>query len=100
MLDGIPIALPALARAQKVLGRVQRAGLDERAGPDEPAEDGSVTAEQIGDELLVVARRAAASGVDAEAALRAAVRALEDRARKTEAVAGPGRALEGDRPAG
>jgi XTP/dITP diphosphohydrolase len=82
VLDGIPVALPALARAQKVLGRVQRAGLGE------PGPEGAVTASQVGDELLAVVRRAAACGVDAEAALRGAVRTLEDRARQAEAQAG------------
>ena len=34
MLDGIPVALPALARADAVLGRLARAGLSDPARPD------------------------------------------------------------------
>lgn len=72
VLDGVPLALPALARADKVLGRLARAGLDTG-----PAGDGSV-----GADLLDVVRRARAQGVDPEAALRAQVRELESVARQ------------------
>lgn len=74
VLDGVPAGLPALARAQKVVGRAQRAGL---ALP----EGGST----LGDRLLALAVEAQASGGDAEAQLRAAVRGLEERLRADEA---------------
>jgi len=70
VLDGVPLALPALARADKVVGRLDRAGiLAPQAG------------EGIGTELLALVRRARAAGVDPEAALREQVRELEDAAR-------------------
>ncbi|MEZ0164581.1 MazG family protein [Kineococcus sp. LSe6-4] len=82
VLDGIPLQLPALARAEKVLGRLQRGGLDD---PDEPGEE--LTEEQVGAELLRLVRRARAAGVDPEAALRTATRALEVQARRAEGAA-------------
>ena len=71
VLDGVPLALPALARADKVLGRLARAGLDP-----------SVSQDGIGAALLDLVRRARAEGVDPEAALRSQVRELESVARQ------------------
>jgi predicted nucleotidyltransferase/NTP pyrophosphatase (non-canonical NTP hydrolase) len=76
VLDGVPVALPALARADKVLGRVDRTGLDVPLG----TADGST-----GERLLAEVVRARGRGEDPEAALRASVRALESRARAAEA---------------
>ncbi|WP_062462344.1 MazG family protein [Demequina soli] len=77
VMDGIPPTLGALARAQKVLGRVERAGLgDDAALPS----DGS-----LGSALLALAARARAEGLDAETELRAATRAIETAAREAEA---------------
>lgn len=76
VLDGVPVALPALARADKVLGRVGRTGLEVPLG----TADGST-----GERLLAEVVRARGRGEDPEAALRASVRALEDRARAAEA---------------
>ena len=86
VLDGIPLALPALARADALLGRMVRAGLIERADGSDPAVDTGQDwdAEAVGDRLLDVVTGARAAGVDPEAALRAAVRRLEDRARAAE----------------
>jgi len=81
VLDGIPLALPALARADKVLGRLQRAGLDADPRPGDGAGD---PAAAFGAELLAVVRRAHAAGVDPEAALRVATREVETAARATE----------------
>jgi XTP/dITP diphosphohydrolase len=78
VLDGIPAALPALARADKVVGRLDRSGL--AAVAEAPVDD------PLADELLALVRRAREQGRDAEAALRAAVRVLEDRARAAEAA--------------
>ncbi|HEY3436045.1 MAG TPA: MazG family protein [Actinotalea sp.] len=89
-LDGIPAALPALARAQAVLARGRRASLDVGSAT---APDGSVVASAggapadevaVGQELLEVVRRAELAGVDADAALRRAVRELEERVRTSE----------------
>lgn len=73
VLTGIPEALPALARAQKVLGRARKAGI--AVGPDPEGHPHDPAAE-LGADLLAVVARAAALGVDAEAALRAQVRSL------------------------
>jgi len=79
VLDGIPAALPALARADKLLGRLERSGLAVEAAGDGSGDAG------IGDELLALVRRARAAGVDAEQALRGRLRAVEAAARDTEA---------------
>lgn len=86
VLDGVPVAMPALARAQKVVRRLRKAGHDvvgpapqDAAGPaDNPAD---VAAARIGDALLALVREAEAADVDAEAALRGRVRDLERAAR-------------------
>lgn len=62
LLDGVPLALPALARAQKAVARARHAGL----GP--PAAGAGV-----GDRLLALVAEADGEGVDAEAALRGAL---------------------------
>jgi XTP/dITP diphosphohydrolase len=86
VLDGIPLTLPALARADAVLGRLVRAGLLDGDGVDHPwperGQDWDSAA--VGETLLDVVVKARTAGVDAEAALRAAVRRLEDRARTAE----------------
>jgi uncharacterized protein YabN with tetrapyrrole methylase and pyrophosphatase domain len=75
--EGIPVALPALARAQKSLDRAARAGL-QHAPP--PADVGPFTSEEeLGELLLAVVHSAHASGFDAERALRTAVRAYQQR---------------------
>lgn len=80
-VDGIPLHLPALARADKLLARLERAGLPvPGAGAVDGADgsEGAGTAEgRFGEELLALVVRARAAGVDAEAALRARVRAVE-----------------------
>lgn len=64
LFDGIPLELPALSRAAKVLDRLERAGT---ALPTPDPED-------LGDRLLAIVVEARASGVDPEQALRDAVR--------------------------
>ncbi len=59
--DGIPATLPALAQADKVLGRLG---------------DPTVTGDDIGSRLLALVAEARAAGIDPEAALRARVRNL------------------------
>ncbi|GAB3592697.1 nucleoside triphosphate pyrophosphohydrolase [Angustibacter peucedani] len=80
VLDGIPLALPALGRADKVLGRLGRA-------PGGEAVAATSVGEPVGDALLDVVRQARRDGVDAESALRQAVRVLEQRFRDQEASA-------------
>ncbi|MEU8761962.1 nucleoside triphosphate pyrophosphohydrolase [Streptomyces sp. NPDC048659] len=76
--DGVPLGQPGLALAAKLAGRVRSAGLD--VAP--PTGDG------IGYELLALAVRAEAAGVDPEAALRAAGRLYRDAIRAAEGVPG------------
>lgn len=77
VMDGVPAALPALARAQKVLGRATRANL--------PVRDQAGVG--IGQQLFALVARAQAEGVDAETALREATRGFEAAARDAEANA-------------
>jgi XTP/dITP diphosphohydrolase len=74
--DGVPLGQPGLALAAKLAGRVRTAGLD----VPPPAGEG------IGYELLHLAARAEAEGVDPEAALRAAARAYRDAIRAAEGL--------------
>ena len=71
VLDGIPEQLSALARANKIISRAR----SRRVGVDLP--DAPVTAEQVGVEILALAARAEAAGVDPDQAVRDALRALE-----------------------
>lgn len=74
-MDGIPVALPALAFASKVLSK--SASFDVAAVLGADASRGT-NDEQIGAELFAVVARARAAGVDAEQALRrAASRVVE-----------------------
>jgi XTP/dITP diphosphohydrolase len=80
-LQGIPEGLSALARANKIISRL-RSRRVAVALPDEPT-----TAGVVGTQLLALAARAQATGIDPEQALRDAVRALEARVREAEAAA-------------
>ncbi len=72
-LGGVPGALPALARAQKLLDRAERAGLPASAGPvDIPASEAD-----LGELLFAIAAAARAQGLDAERALRGANRRFQ-----------------------
>jgi XTP/dITP diphosphohydrolase len=105
-LDGIPGSLPALARAQKVAARADRAGLDVRdaagglwpipassalpvgsepvaVGTGQPS-DASGAAPSLGERLLGLALQAHDDGVDAEGELRRATAALERALRARE----------------
>ena len=70
-LQGIPEQLSALARANKVIGKA-RSRRVELELPDEPT-----TAQEAGAQILMLAARAQASGIDPEQALRDALRVLE-----------------------
>ena len=64
VLDGIPKALPVLARAQKVLGRMKKQGIV----PD--FQDESTPEMTFGNSLLKLVAEAQAQGIEAEFALR------------------------------
>ena len=72
-LGGVPGALPALARAQKLLDRAERAGLPASVEPvDIPTSE-----QDLGNLLFAVAAAARARGLDAERALRGANRRFQ-----------------------
>ncbi|MEW2581741.1 nucleoside triphosphate pyrophosphohydrolase [Streptomyces virginiae] len=75
--DGIPVGQPGLALAAKLAGRARTGGV----AVELPRGDG------IGYELLRLAARAEAEGVDPETALRAAARVYRDAIRAAEGVA-------------
>jgi MazG family protein len=100
LLDDIPIALPALVRAEKLTKRAARIGFDWptpdavlvklseelgelAAGRD--ANDAANIAEEVGDILFVMANLARKLGVDPEEALRAANAKFDRRFRHMEA---------------
>jgi MazG family protein len=103
--DGVPRGLPALARAQKIDGRRRAAGLaavERTEAGDSVGVDGDA-ASPVDDELLIgreLARlvdAATARGVDAERALRRAVRERESALREVESLH---RGVDGEGPAG
>ena len=72
-LGGVPGDLPALARAQKLLDRAERAGLPAATGPvDIPSSE-----EDLGVLLFAIAAAARTQGLDAERALRGANRRFQ-----------------------
>ena len=95
VLDGIPRGMPALARAQKVLGKAAKVGVTvdgqtpaqvtDAAQPAPPA-----TEDELGRTLLALVASARSQGLDAERALRGAMRGLEDEVRAAEAAEADG----------
>ncbi|MFJ4263341.1 MazG nucleotide pyrophosphohydrolase domain-containing protein [Paenarthrobacter nicotinovorans] len=78
--EGIPPHLPALAAAQKSLDRAERGGLgtqDEASAVEIPVIPDSE--EALGELLLGIVAGARDQGLDAERALRAAVRSFQNR---------------------
>jgi len=94
VFDGIPLALPPLMRAHKILHRARRAGLkptppEASTDPGEGQGAGRETSSKIGQELLAIVARAEEADVDAQAALRQAVRELEMELRRQENTGPP-----------
>lgn len=81
IVDGVPVALPALARAAKLIGRADKAGLD--VPVPVPA-----SASSLGERLLALAAEAQRAGVDPEAELRAALGAWVERVQEAERSTG------------
>ncbi|MGV8859249.1 nucleoside triphosphate pyrophosphohydrolase [Rhodoglobus sp.] len=74
-VDGIPMAMPALALADKMLGRAHKVGLLDATVPGAI----NVTEEdELGPLLLAIVASAKANGLDSERALRTAVRGLSN----------------------
>lgn len=76
VLEGVPMALPALALADKVLGKAAKVGVT----PPRVVEP----VETLGDRLLALVVEARAAGEDPEQELRHAVRRLADAVRAAE----------------
>lgn len=77
-LGQLPGNLPALQRAQKLMARAMRSGLDkEPSFPQLPAGE-KLTEDQLGNALLLMAKQAELSGLDAEQVLRRTVRKFLD----------------------
>jgi len=79
VLEGIPMDLPALALADKVLGRAAKL-IPAGSVPPQPKTD----TERFGRQLLDLVREARELDVDPEQALRGAVRSLADQIRTAE----------------
>lgn len=82
--EGIPDALPALARAHKILERAERAGMSPLVADGAPVGLAETplaepqTEAQLGELLLAVVSAARSKGLDAERALRGAVRRFQE----------------------
>ena len=97
VLDGIPQGMPALALADKLVGRAGKVGLEVivEAVPDAEATDAAVpgvapapaTESELGAQLLTIVAGARAAGLDPERALRTTLRDLQDDIREAEATA-------------
>lgn len=88
-LDGIPQAMPSLALADKVIGRAASVGVTPSvAGVSDagrPADEDRATDEdRLGEQLLAIVAAAREEGLDAERALRTAVRRLGERVQDVE----------------
>ncbi len=81
VLDGIPQRMPALALADKILGRAHKVGLLDATIPGAL----NVTDEdELGPLLLAIVASAKANGLDSERALRTTLRGLQDEIREHE----------------
>ncbi len=106
VLDGVPLALPALTRAEKIQKRAARVGFDwpdvdgvldkvaEEIAELKAADTPESTEEEIGDLLFSLVNYARRSGVDPEVALRNATNKFEKRFHGVEAsVAASGKSF-------
>ena len=89
ILDGVPQAMPALALANKVMGKAEKVGILEQAETPAIPMDSE---DDLGKLLLAVVASARVAGLDPERALREATRELQVEIRAAE--------LEADTDAG
>ena len=81
ILDGVPQAMPALALANKVMGKAEKAGiLEKQSEPVVPMQ----SEDDLGKLLLAIVASARAVGLDPERALREATRELQVEIRASE----------------
>jgi XTP/dITP diphosphohydrolase len=85
VLDGIPQGMPALALADKVLGKAEKLGIIDADAPGALPLD---TEEELGGVLLAIVTSARARGLDSERALRTVLRELQAEIREVEADGG------------
>ncbi|MDF1479435.1 MazG family protein [Leifsonia sp. H3M29-4] len=78
VLDGIPQGMPSLALADKLLGRAEKVGVARQAAAIADTE------ERLGEDLLAMVVAAKGQGLDAERALRGALRVLQADIRAAE----------------
>jgi len=81
VLDGIPQGMPALALADKVLGKAEKIGIIDASAPGALALS---TEEELGGVLLAIVTSARLNGLDSERALRTVLRELQDEIRDVE----------------
>ncbi|WP_022890011.1 MazG family protein [Agromyces italicus] len=91
VLDGVPRGMPALALARKVLGKAEKAGVTAQDAPWPVTPDTApiavpATEAELGRQLFGLVAAARDQGLDAERALRAAVREFEGEVRRAEAA--------------
>lgn len=81
IMDGIPGEMPALARANKIIGKAEKSGiLSPLSQPAIPMAD----EKELGQLLLAIVASARSLKLDSERALRSAVRQLEKEIREQE----------------
>ena len=91
LLDGVPHSLPALMRADKVMSRAKRVGMNVAADADDlrkricEAAEGAPDSETVGTLLFLTAALARSAKVDAEEALALATNRFIDRFSAAEA---------------
>jgi XTP/dITP diphosphohydrolase len=88
VLDGIPLGMPSLALADKLLGRADKVGV--AIGEPDAATSGIAADEdELGDQLLALVASSRSRGLDPERALRARLRALREQIVAAETAAEP-----------
>lgn len=88
VVDGVPLALPALALSEKLIGRSARAGLDLEI--DEPELPDDLSEEVLGALLFGIVSGARRQGLDAESALRRHAHRFAEQARRSGLTGGDG----------
>jgi len=83
VFDGIPKGMPALALADKMIGRAERADVTAPPAPGIPVAD----ERELGQLLMGIVGESRAKGLDAERALRSALRGFEQEVRAGETSA-------------
>jgi XTP/dITP diphosphohydrolase len=81
VLDGVPQGMPALALADKLLGKAEKLGMLESTPTSALAVESE---DELGALLLAIVSTARANGLDSERALRSTLRDLQDEIRASE----------------